>query len=101
MTRPPLILILVILALLLTAARPLICWKIDRNTLEWKRAWCSSTEFDTRPQPVEPVPTATPEPYIEPTATLDWPLPYATPTFTPIPEPYPVDPYPMEWSWEQ
>ena len=107
------ILIFCILALLICASRPLICWTIGWD-LQWHRCksvW--STEFDIRPIN-EIILTATPTVFIEPTATLDWfPLPYVTPTVTPyLPTtptmdwpplpyvtqtvlPYPV-PYPME-----
>ena len=89
------------LILLLCAARPLICWTIGWD-LQFHRVPCRSLEFDTRPQPVEPMLTATQTPYIEPTATLDWPLPYATPKPSPTAtlEPYPslptetLQPYP-------
>jgi hypothetical protein len=109
-------LLLLVLLLFLCSARPLICWKIDRNTLEWKRAYCYSTEFNAlapneQPAPVEP--TATPEPYTpEPTD-----VPTATPTATPTEtwewkptatwhSPYPLptmptpEPYPFQWQVE-
>lgn len=92
--------------LLLTASRPLVCWRIGAD-LQWHRARCWSTEFhalapNEQPAPVEP--TATPEPYTpEPTD-----VPTATPTewWTATPthyEPYPYPtfeqtPYPM-YKW--
>ena len=96
------LILLIPLLILLCASKPLICYVIGWD-LQFHRVPCRSSEFDTRPQPVEPEPTFAPTATQEPTATLDWPLPYATPTFTPTPEPYPVPtfevtPYPMyEW----
>ena len=108
MTRQPLILILVIIALLLCAARPLICWSIGWD-LQFHRVPCWSSEFDTDPIYLPPEPTATPTAYIAPTATIDWPLdtptsptrtpwPYYEPTQVPLETamPYPIEPYPWE-----
>lgn len=96
------------LAFLLTASRPLICWRIGPD-LQWKRARCWSTEFhalapNEEPAPYTPEPTATPEPWTpEPTD-----VPTATPTEAWVPSPtfsypYPqptfeVTPYPM-YKW--
>jgi len=105
-----LILLALLIALLLCAARPLICWTIGWD-LQFHRVPCRSSEFDVNPLPPEP--TATPT-YVEPTVTLDWfPLPYVTPTVTPYlpitptmdwpPLPYVTQtalPYPVPYSME-
>ena len=98
--------VFILVALAVSASRPLLCWKIDRN-LQWKRAPCYSDEFNAlmpweQPAPVQP--TATPEPWTpQPT---DIPEPTATPTWTWKPtatvEPYPAptyEPYPALEVW--
>ena len=90
------------LALLLLAARPLICWRIGLD-LQWHRARCYSTEFDAlapgeQPAPYTPAPTAT----LEPAPTWTWePLPYQspTPTLTATAEPYPALPTETEMAY--
>jgi hypothetical protein len=103
------------LALLLTAASPLVCWKIGWD-LRVHRARCWSTEFDGK-QVAEPTiaPTATPlaypteTPVPEPTATETWEwhptatfvYPYPMPTLLTL-EPYPMptsEPYPGPEVW--
>jgi hypothetical protein len=96
MTR--LLLSLALLALLVTASSPLLCYKIGWD-LRWHRARCWSTEFEVGPvQPTE-APTATPMAYTdtpepepsatpEPLPTATWSYPYPLPTM-PTLNPYP------------
>ena len=83
---------LLILALAVSASRPLICWtvKMTNSGPEIRQVYgsnCYSTEFDGKQDPPAPTPEPTEIPW--PTETPDLPLPYDTPTPTDI-EPYPA-----------
>lgn len=104
-------LLIVIAALLLSAARPLICYayRLTNNGLELRQVKCWSNEFDTKPQ-VEP--TSTPTPWTtyetstwtpEATATETWEWkPTATWSYEyPMPTMPTIEPYPMQWRIEE
>jgi len=92
------IIFFILVGFLLTAARPLVCWKIGFD-MQWHRAKCWSTEFEVSPaEPIWENPTEIPaEPtwipeLIETQTEISTPMvnPYPVPELTRTAEPYPV-----------